>query len=274
MSMKKLVIYSVSLIVFFASLEIFVRANHDYFYALSDKLLLKMEILKKRPNNDLVVFGSSRTLDGFDAPAFHKVLNEKYDLNVKTFNAGSTGQNINRYLYSLEHFLKNKDIKVIVIESSDVSMREGSLRINLSKESSQPERSEGEESEASVEGTLQNFMVNNFYTVKVRKSFKPKAFFRLAMIWTSDRFNHDTWFRSGALKQLFTGFYKEYSEEEVNKYNPVVIDETTENTGTSVNSSFEKIIALLKNTDKKVIFYNPDERTKNSLLRLLLWRLP
>lgn len=254
--MKSLFKYILSLVLFFAGLELFVRANHQYFYALSDKLLLKIEMLENRQDDDVVFMGSSRTQDGFDAPAFEKILFQRSQIKIKAFNAATTGQNINRYLYNLEKLLQMKDIKHLVLETSVIGLKPGELGISVQGET----QSELEEKVVpqSLEEQLQSFMVKNSYLVKVRKSFKPKIILRLFIIWTSDKFNHDIWFRAGTLKQLVTGFYKEYSEEQIDEYKPIIIDGTFEALNAEpLNANFERIAELLQNTDKKITFYNP-----------------
>ncbi len=271
--MKALIRYVAVLFLFFIGLEVFVRANHNSFYALSDKLLLKIEMLKRRPNDQLVITGSSRTLDGIDAKTLEKTFKDDYQLDIKTFNNGSTGQNINRVLYILEQLLQMDDANTLLIESSQIGLPEGDLGIDLSgipgrEKKSGKSTSLENETPKKIEPQLAQFVSDNFYFVKTRKALKPKVFLRLIILWMSDVTQNDIWFRSGTLRQIFSGFYKKYDKEKFFPYSPVVIKPL----GLQQNSvskwgdtPIEKIAQLLQDSGKKVIFYNPPVSEEKSI---------
>lgn len=260
--MKKAVIYVLGILITFASIEALVRSNESYFYALSDKILLKIEFLKKRQTDQIVFLGTSRTQDGLDPSLFQKELKSRYDIDLRTFNAATAGQNTNRILYSLKRLLEMENIETLIIESSSVGLHEGALGIDFKEDTS---LEEDEVSNGHVEDSLQQFMVDTFATVRVRKAFKLKAVFRLVMIWSSNKYNHDLWFMPGILRQISFGAIKKYEPKDFTPYTPKILfskGDSIENT--SQYSDFLKIIDLLKNTDKKIIFYNPPVALENA----------
>lgn len=257
--MRKLLCYLSILIIFFISLEIFVQSNKQAFFALSDKMLLKLEMLNKRASDHIVFLGSSKTLDAIAPNTFTSTLAKETGLEFKAFNGATTGQNLKRYLWALEKVLKMPHVKYIILETSPVNFIKGDLGFNTenNKLSSLPT------SKKTVEQTLQEALKKNLFFVQIRKAFKPKIFLRLFMLWSSPFFNHDIWFRSNTIKQLTTGKDQDYKKDQFAPFKPLITqsqDNTSKNQiGTShINDmAFKKIIELVSRSHKKIIFLNP-----------------
>ncbi len=243
---KGLIKYTLSIVLVLICTEVFVSQNHTYFKALSDKLLLKLEMLKKRGDDELVFIGSSKTLDAVDSELFNTTFNEKSSRKIKTFNMATTGQNKKRFFHTIKKVL-NSQVKVLVIEVSYVNFIKGKLGFNELKE----KLIKDSESQ-SFEEKFQSFLGSNLKMVELRKAFKPKALLRLFMIFTSNIFNHDMWFRSNTIKQIASKFSSipEFKTD-------VLIEPEIIESNLSTDNKFVDLVNILKMTDKKIIFINP-----------------
>ncbi len=236
--MKKLFSYLFILISFFISLEILVRYNFEAFQSLSDKLLFKIAMLEKRASDEIVFIGSSRTQDSIDVPVFSK------QTNKSSFSIASTGQNKNRYFYTINEVLKLNFVKTVIIEIHQVNLRKGKLNFPIEKNIKESDPN------LNFEEKLQESVNKIFKTVQVRKSFKPKTLFRLLMYLTSNLFNHDIWFRSNTLLQIFSLFNQEEKATNFPLYQSSSIEQM-------INDDYSSLIELISKTNKKIIFLNP-----------------
>ncbi len=243
--MKGLIKYTLSILLVLLCTEQFVGHHQNYFRALSDKLLLKLEMLKKRENDKLVFIGSSKTLDAVDSALFNDHFNEVSDKKMKSFNMATTGQNYKRIFHTIKKVLKSQ-VKVLVIETSYVNFLDGNLGFDES------EKRNINKSNLSIEEDVQGFLSRNLHMVRLRKAFKPKSFLRLFMIFSSNIFNHDMWFRSNTIKQIISKFkvVQDFSSQDL--IQPKIISSNING-----DERFRNLINLLDTTEKKIIFINP-----------------
>ncbi len=236
--MKKLLFFITCLCIFFLSLELVVLFNFKAFNSLSDKLLLRLAMLEYRNKDQVVFIGSSRSLDAVDAPLLSR------ELGVPTYNISSTGQNKKRFFYTLRKVLEQKQVKTLIIEFSHVNFIKGELGFLTFNKKNEQEANNFEEK-------IRNFVYKKSSMVKVRKVFKPKTFLRLLMLMTSRVFNHDIWFRSNTLAQLFISTKNHLDYD----FDPQILKNP--NPQRAENLSVQELLKILEKTNKKIFFLTP-----------------
>jgi len=247
---KGLIKYTLTIVLVLIGIEVFVSHNQTYFKALSDKLLLKLEMLKKREDDQLVFIGSSKSLDAIDGELFNDLFNKASPQRLKSFNMATAGQNKSRFFYTIQKVL-HSPVKILIIEISDVNFIKGDLRFSNDSELNQNLENQP------LEDKLTSMLHDHLNIVKYRKAFKPKAILRLFMIFTSNVFNHDMWFRSNTIKQIISKLQPIPNFDPLKLIDPKVIDSRSFG-----DDKFIDLIEILKKSNKKIIFINPPVAAK------------
>ena len=90
--------------------QIFLSKNENYYTYVNYK--------KQQENSiDILVLGSSHSMDGIDANDLDRLLKENYGLTTKTFNMSVTGMRLEQVNYRYKEAIKTQCPKIVVIET-------------------------------------------------------------------------------------------------------------------------------------------------------------
>lgn len=111
--------------IFLIKMLIFIVIFIGLFAVANKVFLVKSENMynyfnfSKQPENsiDILVLGSSHSMDGIDAKQLDSILLEKYGITAKTFNMSVTGMRLEQIGYRFKEALKTQTPSVLVIET-------------------------------------------------------------------------------------------------------------------------------------------------------------
>ncbi len=213
--------------------EVFVRINGKYFYALTDKILLKVKILERSPETEVLFIGSSRFLDAIDQGVFSKQLESKTGKKIKSMNGATTGIDADRFAYFSHIAAKNKHLTHVVLEASPPTLNHSKavfLR-ELKKEKVKDQPAEpGPAASArkevfadKFETRLQTWVTESIALVEYRKSLRADVLLKLLVLYTADSIDPNTWSRKGIVRNLFSSSDFKMPENLSEKFTPDVI---------------------------------------------------
>ncbi|MDC0259402.1 hypothetical protein OAK43_04110 [Verrucomicrobiales bacterium] len=208
--------------------EVFARVNGKYFYALSDKVLLKAEIPERSPETKVLFIGSSRFLDAIDHTVFSEVIAERTGNEFKSLNGATTGFDGARFAYFAEIAADSPQLTHVILEASSPSLQDGKL--DFPDQKSVPEVPENERKEVFAdifETHLQDWLTQNIALVKYRKSLRPKVLLKLLVLFTADSIDPNFWMRKGIARNLFGSSEFDVAEDFIDNFKPDVITPTT-----------------------------------------------
>jgi hypothetical protein len=207
--------------------ELFVRVNADIFFALSDKLLLKVEILERNPDTKILCLGTSRFLDAIDERQFSAEIERLTDQKVKVMNAATTGSQGARFEYFAEIAAKNKTLSHVILEATPPALQDGELNFpDHGATKSQLEMSNASFA-AQVEKHLQTWVTDNVAIAKFRKSLRPATLKRFFVLQTSNWIAPNNWSRKGIARNLFLSSEVEITEQMVAAMRPKIVERST-----------------------------------------------
>ena len=209
-----------------AGLELMVRANGKYFFALSDKMLLKAEILERSPETRVLFLGTSRFLDAIDHEAFSGELKKRTGRRIKSLNAATAGLQSERLAYFAEKAVEHPGLTHIIIEASPPAMGKGGpLELPGAKAADAKESSQDKVQRFAdrIEGNLQEALVDRVALVNYRKALRPKTLVKLFVLYTADYFDPNIWSRKRPLEAIFFPRTVEIDEKWIESFQPVVM---------------------------------------------------
>lgn len=113
------------IIFFFVKMVLFIAIFMDLFSA-AEKVFLAKDInmyvynnFVRQPENsiDILIMGSSHSMDGIEAREVDRILTERYGIKSKTFNMSVTGMRLEQIGYRWKEALKTQKPSVLVIET-------------------------------------------------------------------------------------------------------------------------------------------------------------
>jgi hypothetical protein len=215
----------ISLIV--GALELFVRANSDDFFALSDKLLLKVEILARNPDTRVLCLGTSRFLDAIDERQFGSEIERLTGEKIKVMNAATTGSQGARFAYFAEIAAKNKTLTHVILEATPPALQDGELNF---PDQIAPDTLPGESPISfaiQVEDRLKQWVTDHVAIAKYRKALRPSTMEKLFVLQTSNWIAPNAWSRKGIIRNFFTSPEVEVTEQAIAAMRPQIIERGT-----------------------------------------------
>ena len=203
--------------------EIFVRANSDNFFALSDKLLLKVEILERNPDTRVLCLGTSRFLDAIDERQFSSEIERLTGKKIKVMNAATTGSQGARFEYFAEIAAKNLNLTHVILEADPPALQDGKLNFPDQLTSEDTTDSENQKFASRIETRLQAWVVDHIAIVKYRKALRPATFEKLFVLATSDAIAPNAWSRKGILRNFFVSSEVEVTDQIIADFRPEII---------------------------------------------------
>ncbi len=241
-------------------LEVVVRANGRYFYALSDSMLLNAKILEREPETKILFLGTSRFLDAIDHHLFTKELAAHTGINLKSLNAATTGLQSERLAWFSKVAVSNPGLTHVIIEASPPAMGSDG-KLDLPGHSS-PVTSPAEEVRFAdrFESHLQSWAMEHIALATYRKALRPKTVIKLFVLYTANIMDPNIWSRKRPLESIFLPANESVSPAMVSALEPVIIAPGPAPASTTSGESFEnlKTIAdIFQNSKLKVIWVAP-----------------
>jgi len=249
--------------------EVFVRANSENFFALSDKLLLKVELLERNPDTRVLCLGTSRFLDAIDERQFSSEIERRTGKKVKVMNAATTGSQGARFAYFAEIAKKNSHLSHVILEADPPALQDGELNFPDRLIDAEPGRSEHQKFATRFENRLQTRVMDNIAIVKYRKALRPATFEKLFVLATSDAIAPNTWSRKGILRNFLMSSEVEITDRIIAEFRPEIITRATVTTppdklkpGVELKH-LQRISEIFADSDIEVIWVAPPvSRTK------------
>ena len=208
--------------------EVFARVNGKYFYALSDKVLLKAEILERSPETTVLFMGSSRFLDAIDHTVFSDAIAERTGTDFKCLNGAATGFDGARFGFFADIAARNPNLTHVILEASSPSLGNGKLDFPDQKTAPKVTDNERKEVFADVfETRLQDWWTEHIARVKYRKSLRPKVLLKLLILFTADSVDPNIWMRKGIARNLFASSEFDVAEDFTEHFSPDVFTPST-----------------------------------------------
>jgi len=203
--------------------ESLVRANSDNFFALSDKLLLKVEILKRNPDTRVLCLGTSRFLDAIDERQFSSEIARLTGQKIRVMNAATTGSQGARFEYFAEIATQNSHLTHVILEADPPALQDGELNfpdqpISLASDNGVPPTFA-----TRVEHRLQSWLIDHIAIARYRKVLRPATFEKLFVLTTADSISPNAWSRKGILRNFFVSPEVEITEQLIADFRPEII---------------------------------------------------
>lgn len=248
--MKSLAVYLVIVIFFFAGFEFFARKHFEPLLSLSDAMLFKVELLKNRGLNNVVLLGSSRFQDAINVKYLERWHKKNANKKGRFFDASFRGPVFEEYLFAVKEIIKLDNADSIVLEwssavFSDVPPAEGLYTKGIAKESGRVER------------FLQNSLHEYSDLVKIRRSIGLRSIHKIYMLYTSHHMTHDLWTSPRIPENYFKARYKHYDLKTLNKIQPAILKSKVNTEEQVLNVKLQRLRDVLKKTDKQVYFVMP-----------------
>lgn len=88
------------------------------FLAKNENLYNYVNFMDQKKNTiQLLVMGSSHSMDGIEAKEVDRLLKEKYDVDIKSFNMSVTGMRLEQIYYRFQEVLKTQKPSLLIIET-------------------------------------------------------------------------------------------------------------------------------------------------------------
>lgn len=270
---SRLIIFLILIALILGVFEVFVRANGKYFFALSDRVLLRTAILERSPDTRVLFIGTSRFLDGIDQTQFSETLEKRTGQYLKCLNGSTAGIQGARFAYFAEIAAKNEFLTHVILEVSPPSLYKSVLDLpnQDAVETVSPEPQE--KFATRCENQLQNWVGQHVGIVKYRKAMRPKTLSKLIALYSSDFVDPAVWSRKGALRSIFSPVSYEVTEDHLSKTQPDItrpesIDAVPENfTENQYFEGLEKVSRFFADSNIKVIWVappvSPESRSAN-----------
>ncbi len=215
---SRLILFLILFTLILGVFEVFVRANGKYFFALSDRVLLRTAILERSPDTRVLFIGTSRFLDGIDQAQFSKTLEKQTGQSFKCLNGATAGIQGARFAYFAKIAAENEFLTHVILEVSPPSLHKSVLDIptldTVERASSKP----GEKFATRMENQLQGWVGNHVGIVKYRKALRPKTLSKLVALYCSDYIDPTVWSRKGALRSIFSPVSHEVTKEDASGF--------------------------------------------------------
>ena len=251
------------------ALDIFVDVNGPYFYALSDKLLLKIAILERAPDTKVLFLGTSRFVDGIEHKKFSDELEAITGFRYKSLNGAATGSQGVRTAYFAKIAATNKNLTHVILEASSPAQQDGKLGFSENSGTAQPyEEDPNERFAIRFENRLQNWLTRNVALVNYRKALRLKTILQLPVLYMAGSIDPNIWSRKGVARNLFTSADVEITEEIVSKLKPEIITPDSgevEPKPISSNEQYDNLVRLsdiFSESGIKVIWVAPPVSAK------------
>lgn len=219
---SRLVKFLVLTALIIGAVEVFVRANRGNFFALSDKLLLKVEILERNPDTRVLCLGTSRFLDAIDERQFSSEIKRLTGKNIKVMNAATTGSQGARFEYFAEIAAKNSNLTHVILEAAPPALQDGELNFPDHLASLEPDNSKHQKFATRIEDRLQTWVMKHIAIAKYRKALRPATFEKLFVLATSDAIAPNTWSRKGILRNFLVSSEVEITDQIVAQFRPLI----------------------------------------------------
>ncbi len=270
---SRLIVFLILFALVLGVFEVFVRANGKYFFALSDRVLLRTAILERSPDTRILFIGTSRFLDGIDQTQFSETLEKRTGQHFKCLNGATAGIQGARFAYFAEIAAKNEFLTHVILEVSPPSLHKSVLNLpNQNVVETVSTKSEGKFA-TRFENQLQDWIGQHIGIVKYRKAMRPKTLSKLVALYSSDFVDPAVWSRKGALRSIFSPVSYEVTEDHLSNIQP---DITIPDLVNAVPGDFEKnqyfeglekVSRFFSDSDIKVIWVappvSPESRSAN-----------
>lgn len=220
---SRLVKFLVLTALIIGAVEIFVRANSGNFFALSDKLLLKVEILERNPDTRVLCLGTSRFLDAIDERQFSSEIERLTGRNIEVMNAATTGSQGARFEYFAEIAAKSSNLTHVILEADPPALQDGELNFPDHLTSADSDDSDDQKFANRIEDRLQDWVMDHIAIAKYRKALRPATFEKLFVLASADAIAPNVWSRKGILRNFFVSPEVEITEQVVAKFRPEII---------------------------------------------------
>jgi len=220
---SRLIIFLILFALILGTFEIFVRVNGEYFFSLSDRVLLKTAILERSTDTPVLFIGTSRFLDGIDQGIFSDALKKETGQRFKCFNGATAGIQGARFAYFAEMAAKKETLTHVILEMSPPALHKSEL--NFPDQENTETITEDPESRFATrfENRLQNWVSKHVGLVKYRKAMRPKTLLKLVVLYSSDFIDPAVWSRKGGLRNLFPSDDYEVTDEHFATIRPEII---------------------------------------------------
>jgi hypothetical protein len=255
--------YLLAMLLVTAALELFVRANSENFFALSDKLLLKVEILKRSPDTRVLCLGTSRFLDAIDERRFSAEIERLSRKRIKVMNAATTGSQGARFEYFAEIAAGNPHLTHVILEATPPALQDGELNFPDSITTRTSSVAGTPIFTDKVENRLQKWVVENIALAKYRKALRPATVEKFFVLQTADWIPPNSWSRKGILRNFFTTQDFEITAKMINGLRPEIIDSAdAEPPRTDLRSDvafdhLSRVAEIFSASDIEVIWVSP-----------------
>ena len=115
---KELAFFYIKILIFIVIFVGLFAVVNKVFLVKSENVYNYVNFIKQPENSiDILVLGSSHSMDGIDAKQLDSILLEKYGITAKTFNMSVTGMRLEQIGYRFKEALKTQTPSVLVIET-------------------------------------------------------------------------------------------------------------------------------------------------------------
>jgi hypothetical protein len=215
--------FLIILLLILITIELLVRANGKYFYALSDSMLLNAKILEREPETKILFLGTSRFLDAIDHHLFTKELAIHTGVTLKSLNAATTGLQNERLAWFSEVAVANPGLTHVIIEASPPAMgSDGKLNFP-GQNSPAVDSAETARFPDRFENRLQSWVMDHIALATYRKALRPKTLIKLFVLHTANFMDPNVWSRKRPLQSIFFPVNEEVTPQMIANREPAIV---------------------------------------------------
>ena len=131
---REIVFFFIKICVFIAIFFGLFAMIHKVFLAKSDNLYNYINFTKQPEESiDVLVLGSSHSMDGIDARELDNILSEEYEIEAKTFNMSITGMRMEQMGYRWKEALKTQCPSLLILETFSCSLQSAGTDENINR---------------------------------------------------------------------------------------------------------------------------------------------
>ena len=131
---KRILFFLLKMVIFMAIFILMFGCANRVFSAKSENLYNYINYSKQSENSvDILIMGSSHSMDGIGSRELDTILSEEYDVNACSFNMSITGMRLEQIHYRLKEALKTQTPKVLVIETFSCAPQSTGTNENINR---------------------------------------------------------------------------------------------------------------------------------------------
>ena len=115
---KEILFFNAKMLIFILVFVVLFAVVNKVFLAKSENLYNYVNFMEQPENSiDVLVLGSSHSMDGIDAKELDGILSEQYGIETKSFNMSVTGMRLEQIAYRFKEAIKTQSPSLLIIET-------------------------------------------------------------------------------------------------------------------------------------------------------------